>query len=243
MKNRELIADFTQGNVTKQLFRFAAPLFLSSLLQIVYNMVDMIIVGQKMGKVGLSAVSVGGDVTHLLTFLAMGFSNAGQVIISQYIGAGEREKIGKFVGTMFTFLTCCATALTLICLLFRDQILRLMNTPALAYSEASGYATVCIVGLVFIYGYNIVSAVLRGMGDARHPFIFISVAAVLNVMLDWVFVMWVGLGSMGAALATVISQGLSFLLCARFIYSHRKQYHIPINGKEFFPLTGKCSPL
>jgi len=128
MKNKELIADFTQGNVTKQLFRFAAPLFLSSLLQIVYNMVDMIIVGQKMGKVGMSAVSVGGDVTHLLTFLAMGFFNAGQVIISRYIGAGEREKIGKFVGTMFTFLTCCAAALTLICLLFRDQILRLMNT-------------------------------------------------------------------------------------------------------------------
>ena len=92
-----LIADFTEGNVSKQLLIFATPLFLSSLMQIIYNMVDMIIVGRVYGETGLSAVSVGGDITNFMTFLAMGFANAGQIIISQYIGAGQKEKTGRFV--------------------------------------------------------------------------------------------------------------------------------------------------
>ena len=99
-----LSADFTTGNVDRQLIVFAFPLFLSNLLQIVYNMVDMVIVGRVMGAAGLSAVTIGGDITNFLTFIAMGFSNAGQVIIAQYIGGGEREKAGRFVGTMAVFL-------------------------------------------------------------------------------------------------------------------------------------------
>lgn len=86
-----LVTDFTTGNVAKQLVIFSTPLLLSNLLQVVYNMVDMIIVGKAMGKVGLSAVAVGGDVSNLMTFLAMGFSNAGQVLIAQYIGAGQKS--------------------------------------------------------------------------------------------------------------------------------------------------------
>ena len=92
------IKDFTHGPITKQLLVFVWPLFLSNLLQVVYNMVDMIVVGNVLGKVGISAVSVGGDVSHLLTFIAMGFSNAGQVLIARFIGADKRDKIGRFVG-------------------------------------------------------------------------------------------------------------------------------------------------
>jgi len=234
VEERSNIKDFTQGNVSGQLLRFAAPLFLSNLLQIVYNMVDMIIVGQKLGKVGLSAVSVGGDVSHFLTFLAMGFASAGQVIISQYIGAGERKKISRFVGTMFTFLMGCAVFLSVVCLLLRTPILRVMNTPAEAFSEALSYSTVCMVGLVFIYGYNIVSAVLRGMGDSVRPFVFISLAALLNVALDLLFVMGWGMGSRGAALATVISQAVSFLSCTVYILRHRERYALTVKRGEFF---------
>ena len=88
------IRDFTEGNITKQLVVFSLPLFMSNLLQIVYNMVDMIIVGQALGKVGISAVSVGGDVSHFMTFVAMGFANAGQVLIAKYVGAKRSDKIG-----------------------------------------------------------------------------------------------------------------------------------------------------
>ncbi|MBQ7284224.1 MAG: MATE family efflux transporter, partial [Oscillospiraceae bacterium] len=92
MAGQKVINDFSQGNIPKQLITFATPLFLSSLLQIVYNTVDMIVVGQKLGQTGLSAVAVGGDIAHFLTFFAMGFSNAGQVLISQYVGAKQYDK-------------------------------------------------------------------------------------------------------------------------------------------------------
>ena len=239
MSEKSMIVDFTQGSAPKQLVVFAVPLLLSNLLQIVYNMVDMVIVGQVLGKVGLSAVSVGGDLTTFLTYLAIGFSNAGQVIIAQYIGAGERKRIGRFVGTMFTFLLSAAIALSVICLVLRRRILGWMNTPAEAYSEAGAYATVCLLGLFFIYGYNAISAVLRGMGDSKRPFFFISIAAVTNIVLDLLFVLMLNMGSMGAALATVVSQGLSFLLCALFIYRHRAQYELTVESGRFFGIDGE----
>ena len=233
MAKQKFIRDFTSGSVPKQLLRFATPLLLANLLQVVYNMADMVIVGQVMGSVGLSAVSVGGDVSSFLTFVAMGFSSAGQIIVSQYIGAGKREKVGSFVGTMFTFLTACAAVLSVVCLIFREQILGLMNTPAASWDEALAYSTVCIAGLVFIYGYNMVSAVLRGMGDSKHPFVFITLAALMNIVLDIVLVWGLHLGAMGAAIATVFSQGFSFVCCVIFLWRNRQQLDFAISLDDF----------
>lgn len=227
------IRDFTRGSIPKQLFSFAWPLFLSNLLQVVYNMIDMMIVGNVLGKSGLSAVSVGGDVSNFLTFVAMGFSNAGQVLIARYIGARERHKLGKFVGTMSSFLISCAVFLSVVGLLFQKEILQVMNTPPEALEGALHYSGVCMAGLVFIYGYNIVSAILRGMGDSKHPFIFISMAAVINLILDIVFVMGFGMGPGGAALATVISQAISFLTCAVFLTKNRQKFELNIGMREF----------
>ena len=134
---------------------------------------------------------------------------------------------------MFSFLTVCAACITVACVALRAPILRLMNTPEEAFSEALAYATVCIIGLVFIYGYNIVSAVLRGMGDSMRPFIFISIAAVVNLVLDILFVLVFNFGSMGAALATVISQGLSFVLCASYIFKNRERYELKWSLRDF----------
>lgn len=231
MAKQQVIHNFSQGNIPKQLIMFASPLFLSSLMQIVYNAVDMIVVGQKLGQVGLSAVSVGGDISHFLTFFAMGFSNAGQIIISQYIGAERRDKLGRFIATMFTTLVGCSAMVSVVCLALRHSLLQLMNTPAAAYQGALEYCTVSMVGLVFIYGYNAGSAVLRGMGDSRHPFIFISLASVLNVLLDILFVMVLPFGCMGAALATVISQGISFVLCAAYLYRSREAIGIDFKAE------------
>ena len=227
------IRDFTRGNITGQLLVFAWPLFLSNLLQVVYNMVDMIIVGNHLGKAGISAVSVGGDVAHFLTFVAMGFSAAGQVIIARYIGSGQRGRLGRFVGTMSGFLMLCAAGLSVLGFVFREQILRVMNTPQEAFAGALAYSCVCMAGLVFIYGYNIVSAVLRGMGDSKHPFVFISVAAVLNLVLDIVFVMGLDMGPGGAALATVISQGASFVSCVLFLARRRREFELDMQLYDF----------
>ena len=224
-----LIADFTT-----QLISFAMPMFLSHLLQIVYNMADMIIVGQTLGKVGLSAISVGGDIMNCMTFIAMGFSSAGQVLIAQYIGAKQHEKLSRFVATMSAALFGFACCVTGIGLLFRREIMELMHTPPEAFAEALSYAGISMAGIVFVYGYNAVSAILRGMGDAKHPFYFISLAALLNIVLDVIFVMQLGTGAKGAALATILSQGVSFLLCAGFICKNRERYHLSLTFGQFF---------
>ena len=233
------IKDFTQGNITKQLVIFAWPLFLSNLLQVVYNLVDMVVVGNVLGKVGLSAVSVGGDLSHLLTFIAMGYASAGQVLIARYVGARQTDKIGRFVGTMSSFLVVCAVTVSVVALSIQKHLLRWMNTPEAAYEGAAAYSAICMVGLVFIYGYNVVSAILRGMGDSKHPFIFISIAAVTNLVLDVIFVVFFDMGPGGAALATVISQGFSFLACVVFLYRNREKFGLAMTKQDFFRWDGE----
>lgn len=234
MSKDKLITQFVEGSIPKQLAAFATPLFLSSLLQMMYNMVDMIIVGHALGKTGLSAVAVGSDISNFITFFIMGFANAGQIIISQYIGAERRDKLGKFIANMFSMLLVSALVLSIVCLFLRETFLDIMNTPQESYSEALAYSTVCISGLVFISGYNMVSAVLRGMGDSKHPFVFIAIASVLNIVLDIFFVMILPMGSAGAALATVLSQGVSFLLCLAFLYKRREALGFKVTARDFF---------
>ncbi|MBQ6898522.1 MAG: MATE family efflux transporter [Clostridia bacterium] len=231
MKSR--IKDFTEGRIPTQLIVFSAPLFLSNLMQVIYNMADMFIVGQVHGKVGISAVSVGGDLCNLLTFIAIGFSNAGQVLVAKYIGAGQKDKLGRFMGTMCTFLLSGALVISVISIIFQDALLKFMQTPDSAYTDAAEYSLICMIGLVFIYGYNMVSAVLRGMGDSKHPFIFVSLAAVMNIVLDIVFVVYADFGAKGAALATVISQGTSFLMCAGFLFIKRREFELSVTLRDF----------
>ena len=235
MAERSHIRDFTKGNITKQLITFAMPLFLSNLLQIVYNMVDMMVVGNVLGQKGLSAVAIGGDVSNLLTFVAMGFSSAGQVIIAQYIGRGERDKIGRFVGTMSGFLCVSSLVLTAVGLLAQPLLLAWMNTPREAYDGAVAYASVSMSGMLFVYGYNAVSAILRGMGDSKHPFLFISLAAVLNLLLDLLFVASpLNMGTGGAALATILSQAVSFSVCTAFLVRRRRAFALDVPRQVFW---------
>lgn len=232
-KEKTLINDLTEGSVTRLLLIFAFPLLCSNLLQTVYNMVDMIVIGQFVGKVGLSAVSIGGDVLHCLTFIVMGFSNAGQVLLSQYIGAGDRNRVKGIIGTMFTLIFACAIILSVACLVFIDPLLELINTPADAWDYAKDYSVTCICGLIFIYGYNLISSILRGMGDSKHPFIFISIAAVTNLVLDLLFVAVFNMGPFGAALATVIGQALSFVCSIVYLYRNREAFGFDFKLKSF----------
>ena len=230
-----IIRDLTQGSVTKLLLVFAFPLLCSNLLQTFYNMVDMVVIGRFVGKTGLSAVSIGGDVLHFLTFLVMGFSNAGQVILSQYIGAGQHDRVKGTIGTMFTVTFGMAVVLSIFCSIFLDNFLQLMNTPAECLQYTRDYSFICVLGLIFIYGYNLVSAILRGMGDSKHPFIFIAVATVVNLILDLVFVAGLGMGPAGAALATVIGQAVSFLWAIFYLYRHKEAFGFDFKLQSFRP--------
>ncbi len=227
-----MVTDLTNGSVTKLLLKFAFPLFVSNALQAIYNIVDMIVVGQYIGGDGMSAVSIGGDVLHLLTFVAMGFSSAGQVIISQDVGARRMDAVRKTIGTMFTFLLGISVVISAGCYFIRDLMLDLLNTPAESYDFTMDYTVTCIFGLFFIYGYNIVSAILRGMGDSRRPFVFIAIAAIVNIVLDLVFVAGLKIEVFGAALATVISQGLSFVVALTYLYIKRESF-----GFDFRPAS------
>ncbi len=231
-KTESMVTDLTTGNVTKLLLSFAFPLFVSNALQAVYNLVDMIVVGQYIGGSGMSAVSIGGDILHLLTFVAMGFSSAGQVIIARDVGAGKEEDVKHTIGTMFSFLLAVSVGISVLCYAIREPILRWLNTPAESYAYTMDYTVTCIAGLFFIYGYNIVSAILRGMGDSRRPFVFVAIAAVLNTVLDVVFVRFLGMEVFGAALATVIGQGASFVFSVVYLYRRRESF-----GFDFKPAS------
>ena len=232
-KRKTLIKDLTEGSVPRELMLFALPLALSGVLQAVYNMVDMVVVGRCLESAGVSAVSIGGDLMMVLTFVAMGFSNAAQVIISQYVGANHPEKVSKMIGTLFTFLGGCAIAMTVIFLLLRNSILVWVKTPAESWDYTMDYVVTCMIGLVFIYGYNLVSAILRGMGDSRHPFLFIAIASVLNAILDVVFVVSWDMEVFGAALATVIGQAVSFLCALMILYRRRAEFLFDFRPKSF----------
>lgn len=241
-KNK-IIRDLTEGNVTLTMLTFAAPLFLSSLLQTVYNVTDMVIVGRTVGKEGLGAVSIGTDILHFLCFIAMGFSNAGQVIISQLIGAGMHARVRRTIGTLFTFLGAGALIITVAGLFLLDNMLDWVNTPPEARAYTRNYLAICLCGMIFLYGYNIISAILRGMGDSRHPFIFVAVSVFVNVVLDIVFIVHFKWGVVGAALATVISQMISFFWSLGFLYRNRKHFGFNFTLAEFSVSREALRPL
>lgn len=232
---QSMVKDLTSGSVPKLLLAFAAPLFVSNALQAIYNIVDMIVVGQVIGGTGMSAVATGGNILHILTFLAMGFSSAGQVIIAREVGAGDMNAVKKAIGTMFTLLLSMALGVSIICFFLRDTILQLVNTPAEAYAYTMDYTLICIVGLLFIYGYNTVSAIMRGMGDSKRPFVFVAIAAIMNMILDLLFVAVLKMEVAGAAWATVIGQGFSFVYALVYLYRHRESFGFDFQPASFVP--------
>ncbi|MDR1469683.1 MAG: MATE family efflux transporter [Spirochaetaceae bacterium] len=233
MAEKTFIKDFTKGSVIKQLLIFSGPLMLSNLLQVFYNMVDMIVVGRFVGSAGLIAVSGGGDIMNIGTTICMGFSAAGQIMISQHIGRGNKEGVKKTIGTMYSFMLLFSLVITAAGILCADLLLSAINIPSEAYSGARSYCIVCFYGMFFIFGYNINSAILRGMGDSKLPFIFIAIAAVLNLILDFVFVVGLDLGTWGAALATVLGQAISFIASLGYLYKKRQVFGFDFKLSSF----------
>lgn len=234
-KNQTLIKDLTTGPVLQQLLWFAVPIMLSNLLQTAYNMSDMVIIGQFAGSTGLSSVSVGGDVLHFFMFLGMGFSTAGQIIVSQYVGAGKRKELNTVIGTMFSSILILSVFLTVLSLLLADPMLHALHAPREAEKGARDYILCCSAGLVFTLGYNMVSAILRGMGDSRHPMIFVAIGTIFNIGLDLIMVAVLRMGAFGAALATVISQGISLVLSLAYLYRNKVAFCFDFKLSSFRP--------
>jgi putative MATE family efflux protein len=216
--------DLTQGSVFGRLVMFALPLLASNVIQSLYNIADMYIVGNFAGSASMSGVSIGGQVTMLLTFLVMGFCTGATVLIGQYMGANNRTGIEKVTATIITLLLLAGLGLTAFMLVLREPILRLIQTPPESFLESSRYLVVTATGIIFIFGYNAFSAILRGMGNSKQPFYFVLIACVTNVILDLAFVAGFHWGAFGAALATVLSQALSMILCIGYFVRSRFQF-------------------
>lgn len=232
---KEIIADYTKGRISTQLLRFSVPFMLSNGLQVLYSLVDMIVVGKYVGSAGLSAVSTASQIFTFMTMLALGFSNGGQVLIAQYIGKGEREKIGSVVSTLFVMITAFSAVMCVGGIALGRPVLTLLNTPAQAFEYAVDYTVVCSIGIFFSYGYNMVAAVFRGMGDSKHPFVFILIASAINIVLDIYFIRDLGWGTMGAALATIIGQAFSFIVAVIFLVVRRNTLGFDVNKKTLRP--------
>lgn len=231
--SRKAVADYTTGNIPKQLILFALPFMASNAMQVLYSLVDMLIVGRFVGSFGLSAVSIASQIFTFASMLSMGVSTGGQVYIAQLIGAGKKEHISPTVGTMFSVLTILGVSISALILLFKNGILHLLNAPVESFAMARNYLIVCAVGLIFSFGYNMVSAIFRGMGDSRHPFLFIMLASVINLLLDLLFTGLFGWGVTGAALATIIGQAASFLCSILFLYKNREDFCLTFALSDF----------
>ena len=235
MSTKALTKDFTKGNIARQLILFSLPFMASNAMQVLYSTIDMIIVGEFVGTPGLSAVSQSSQIVNFATMVCLGFSNAGQVLISQALGAGKKKEMNDIMGTLFSFVPALALVLSAVILIFRTPILTVMKIPIESYDMAMDYLVICAIGLIFTAGYNMVSAVLRGMGDAKRPFLFIGIASGVNLVLDLVFTGWWGWGVAGAAWATIIGQGVSFIFSLIYLYIRRQGFGFDFKKESFIP--------
>ena len=233
MANR-LSKDFTKGNVWKQLLLFTLPFMASNALQVLYSTIDMVVVGAYVGTPGLSAVAQSSQIMNFATMVCFGFSNGGQVLVAQALGAGKRKELNRIIGTMFSLIALFAIVLSAVILLGRVWIMDVMNIPPEAYDYSVDYLVICGAGLIFTAGYNMVSAVLRGMGDSKRPFLFIGIASAVNLVLDLLFTGVLGWEVAGAAWATIIGQAVSFLFSLWYLYRRKEEF-----GFDFKPASFK----
>ncbi|MBO5967246.1 MAG: MATE family efflux transporter [Clostridia bacterium] len=233
MASAKISKDFTKGNLPKQLLLFTLPFMASNALQVLYSTIDMIIVGEYVGTPGLSAVSQSSQIVNFATMVCLGLSNAGQVLVSQAFGAGKKKEMNDIIGTMFSVLTIFAAILSVIIISANRWIMDIMNMPSESYDMSIDYLIICTGGLIFTAGYNMVSAVLRGMGDSKRPFLFIGIASAINLVLDLLFTGFLGMGVAGAAWATIIGQAAAFIFSIYYLYKRREAFGFDFKRESF----------
>ena len=233
LASAKISKDFTKGNLPKQLLIFMLPFMASNALQVLYSTIDMIIVGEYVGTPGLSAVSQSSQIVNFATMVCLGLSNAGQVLVSQAFGAGKKKEMNDIIGSLFTVMTIFAAILSVIAIAASRWIMDVMNMPVESYDMALDYLIICSGGLVFTAGYNMVSAVLRGMGDSKRPFIFIGIASAMNLVLDLLFTGLLGWGVAGAAWATIMGQAAAFIFSIFYLYKRKEAFGFDFKKESF----------
>lgn len=223
--------DMTRGNPVKLILLFSIPLLIGNIFQQFYSMVDTIIVGRFVGVDALAAVGSTGSMVFLVNGFATGLTSGFAVLVSQKFGAKDEKGLRKSVSSAVTLTVISVVIVTLISLICGKPLLKLMNTPDNIMADAYTYIKIIYGGLVTTVAYNLIASILRSLGDSKTPLYFLIISSVLNVILDLVFIINFKMGVAGAAYATIISQGVSAILC--LIYTYKKFTILRLKKEDF----------
>ncbi len=213
--------DLTQGSIWGNIMTFSLPYVLAYFLQILYGLADLFVIGRYCGVDSTTAVSNGAQVMYLITCVVIGLAMGTTVCTAHAVGAKDRKRASLIIGNTATLFLSLSVVMGVILLLCRGSIVRLIGTPPEAMQGTNDYLTVCFIGIPFIMSYNIISSIFRGLGDSKSPMYFVAVACVVNILLDFFFIGYMGWGPMGAALGTTLSQMSSVVFALIAIRRHR----------------------
>lgn len=231
--------DMTSGKPMKIILNFAVPVFIGSIFQQFYNMMDAVLVGKFVGTKALAAVGATGTISFLILGFLMGVTTGFTVLTSQKYGAGKMDEVRQTVGNASILSLIVSILMTAISLLGMRWLLTFMNTPADIFEDSYSYIMICCGGILAQVLYNFLASVLRALGNSRTPLVFLIISAFLNIVLDLVFILVFHMGVAGAAWATVLSQGISGILCLLYIVKAVPELHMRKDDWKFRPETAK----
>lgn len=223
--------DMTQGSPLKIFIFFSIPLLIGNIFQQLYSMVDTIIVGRFVGVDALAAVGSTGSMFFLVNGMILGLTSGFGVLVSQKFGAKDEAGVKKAVASNITLTLISTFLMTVIALIVKNPLLRMMNTPENIFDNANTYITIIFAGLITQALYNMSAGILRALGDSKTPLYFLIISSILNVILDLVFIINFKMGVSGAAYATNIAQGFSAVLC--LIYSYKRFQVLRLKKEDF----------
>lgn len=203
--------DFTEGNIWKQLIVFSAPIMLTNLLQTSYQFVDSLWIGNLLGANALGSVAVSGTIIFIVLSFVIGMNNATLTILSQQKGRKDEDGLRRYLNAFVVILTVMSFGLSGLGFIFSEQLLQLLGIPKSMMAGANAYLQINFLGMLFLFGYNFISTVLRALGDSKTPLRFVMLAVALNTVLDPLFIAGFNWGIEGAAYATIVSQGVAFI--------------------------------
>ena len=204
--------DLTEGNIRSLIWRFTLPLLGSMLFQQLYNIADSLVAGKFIGADALAAVGNSYEITLIFIAFAFGSNMGSSVVVSQYFGAGMKKEMKTAITTTFIAAFILSAVLTILGILFTDPLLEAINTPPELMEMSAEYLDIYILGVIFLFFYNIATGIFTAMGDSRTPFIFLAISSTANIAVDILFVTAFGMGVDGVAWATFLCQGISSIL-------------------------------
>ena len=223
--------DMTSGNPVKLIMIFSIPLLIGNIFQQFYSMVDTIIVGRYLGVDALAAVGNTSSMSFLINGFITGITSGFSIMVAQKFGAKDEQGLKKAVSSLTILSIIAVIVITVISISSSNFLLRLMNTPSNIIDDSSAYINIIYAGTIAVLAYNMISSILRALGDSRTPLYFLIISSVLNIALDMIFIVNFSMGVRGAAYATIISQGVSAILC--FIYSLSKYKILKLKKEDF----------